>query len=120
MPWYGSSDAYLRQTRHKLAALRADLSKAEKAAATRVRMAWFELDRAIREETLYHSRIVDRSKAALDVSTRGYESGNVSFADVISSYTLWLQTNLTMEKKRTDIGIAYAELEKAVGTTLRD
>ncbi len=120
MPWYGSSDAYLRQTRHKLAALRADLSKAEKAAATKVRMAWFELDRAIREETLYHSRIVDRSKAALDVSTRGYESSNVSFADVISSYTLWLQTNLTMEKKRTDIGIAYAELEKAVGTTLRD
>jgi len=120
MPWYGTSDAYIRQTRQELLALKADLKKLEKAAATRVRMVWFELDRAIREENLYRSRIVDRSKAVLDVSTRGYESGKVSFADVISSYTLWLQTNLTMEKKRTDIGITYAELEKAVGTTLRD
>lgn len=120
MPWYGTADAYLRQTRQELEAVRRDLKKTEKIATTLLREAWFELDRAIREEALYRDQIVRRSKAVLDVSTRGYESGNVTFADVISSYTLWLQTNLTMENKRTGIGIARAELERAVGTAMQD
>ena len=119
MPWYGTGDAYLRQTRQKLLALREDLKKAEKATVTKVRKAWFELDRAMREESLYRKRIVKHSQAALDVSSRGYESGNVSFADVISSYTIWLQANLAVEKRRSNLGIAWAELERTVGVSLR-
>ena len=119
MPWYGSSDAYLRQTKRKLLALREDLKKAQTNTITMVRKAWFEHDRAKREESLYSSRIVNRSQAVLEVSSRGYESGNVSFADVISSYTLWLKTNLTIQKKRSDLGIAWAELERTVGATIK-
>lgn len=120
MPWYGTADAYLRQTRQELEAVRSELKKTERVTTTLVREAWFELDRTIREETLYRDKIVRRSKAVLDVSSRGYESGNVTFADVISSYTLWLQAHLTKEKKRTGIGIAWADLERAVGTTIQE
>ncbi|MFH1351369.1 MAG: TolC family protein [Pseudomonadota bacterium] len=119
MPWYGSSDAYLRQTRQKLLALREDLKKAETATVTMVRKAWFELDREKREESLYRDKVVRNSQAALDVSSRGYESGNISFVDVISSYTIWLQANLAIEKRRSELGIAWAELERTVGATLR-
>jgi outer membrane protein TolC len=119
MPWYGTSDAYLRQTKQRLLAQRGDLKNAETATVTKVRKAWFELDRAMREESLYRQRIVKRSQAVLDVSSRGYESGNVSFADVISSYTIWLRANLAVEKKRSNLGIAWAELERTVGASLR-
>ncbi len=118
MPWYGADDAYLRATRQKLLALRAKLKSAENMTLTRVRQSWFELDRAEREESLFSRRIIPRSQAALDVSMRGYESGNVTFADLISAYTIWLDAKLTREKKRSQIGVARAELEKAVGVAL--
>ena len=83
-----------------------------------VRERWFDLDRALREKTLYQGTVVGLAKSALDVSTGGYESGNVSFADVINSYDLWLSTNLTIEKKIGEFHIAWARLEQAVGVQL--
>ncbi|MCP4110972.1 MAG: TolC family protein [Desulfobacteraceae bacterium] len=118
MPWYGTNDAYLRQTRQKLLSLRQELEKAETVTATMVRNAWFELDRAKREAALNRNTIVDLSKSALDVSTRGYESGTVSFADVIGSYTTWLKVRLALERKKSDIGVAKAQLEKVIGMSL--
>jgi hypothetical protein len=119
MPWYGTEDAYLRETRQKLYALREELKQAETKTNTMVRNTWFDIDRAGREAALYRDEIVKLSRSALDASTRGYESGNVTFADVIDSYTTWLQANLTLEKKRSDFEIAWAELEQVVGTSLR-
>jgi len=119
MPWYGTQDAYLRQTRQKLNALREELKKAQVTTHTMVRNAWFELDLARREISLYRDKVVRLSQSALDVSTRGYESGTVSFADVIGSYTIWLKASLTLDRKRSDYGFAWAELEQVVGTSLR-
>lgn len=118
MPWYGIEDAYIRETRQKLYALNEELAKAEAATDNMIREAWFKLDLARREMTLYKD-VVELSKSALDVSTRGYVAGNVAFADVIGSYTIWLKANLTLERKRSDFGIAWANLEQAAGATLR-
>ncbi|GBC61050.1 TolC family protein [Desulfonema ishimotonii] len=116
-PWFGTSDAWLRQLRQSLEALMYDLKRAEAATEERVRNAWFALDRAVREAVLYQNSILDLPKSALDVSTRGYESGSVSFADVIGSYTDWLNARLALARKNSDIGIARAELAKAVGVS---
>ena len=117
-PWYGKNDAWLRQTRQNLAALRANLRKAEAATDQMVREAWFALDKALRETALYENTVVGLSRSALDVSTRGYESGTVPFADVISSYSTWLDVRTSLARKQSDIGVARAELEQVVGTTL--
>ncbi len=118
MPWYGTNDAFLRETRQKLKALKAELIQMEAATETLVRNSWFDLDRAKREEGLYGRTVVKLSQAALDVSTRGYETGKVTFADVIASYNTWLRANLTLERKKSDLGIARAELERVLGTSL--
>jgi outer membrane protein TolC len=118
MPWYGTNDAFLRETRQKLKALKAELIKIESATETLVRNSWFELDRAKREAALYRQTVVKLSQAALEVSTRGYETGKVTFADVIASYNTWLRANLTLARKKSDLGIARAELERVVGTSL--
>lgn len=114
-PWFGSTNAWLGQTRQNLAALREELQKAESATDNMVRNAWSELDKAVREYHLYHDTIKDLSRSALDVSTKGYESGSVSFADVIASYTDWLNTGLALVRKNSDIGVARAELERVTG-----
>lgn len=116
--WYGRNDAWLRQTRENLKGLRADLRKAEAATNRMVRMSWFKLDKALRETALYQNKVVDLSRSALDVSTRGYESGTVNFADVIGSHTTWLEVRTALARKQSDIGVARAELEQTVGATL--
>lgn len=116
--WFGSRDAYLRETKRKLEALRAELSDAEARTRLMVRKGWFDLDRAHRERSLYKERLIDLSLTSLDVSTRGYESGKVSFADVIASYTGWLDVNLASQRRNSDLGIARIELERRIGTQL--
>jgi outer membrane protein TolC len=118
--WFGTQDTYLRETRRKLDALRADLADAEARTRLMVRKGWFDLDKARRELDLYKNRLLDLSETSLDVSTKGYESGRVSFADVISSYTGWLDVNLISQRRNSDVGIARAELERRVGVALPD
>lgn len=118
-PWYGSDDAYLRQTRHKLAALRDDLKNAETVTRTLVRKAWFDLDRARREAALY-TTVVELSRSAVDVSTQGYETGRIAFADVIGSYTEWLNAGLALESRKRDLGTFHAELARVVGLDLSE
>lgn len=118
-PWFGANDAYLNRTRHSTEALRNELRKMEAETLYKVRQAWFTLDKAGREEELFSQSIVNLSQAALDVVTSGYESGKVPFADVIASYTSWLTALLSRERSRSDLAIAYSELEEAVGGTLR-
>lgn len=119
MPWYGTNDAFLRETRQKLKALKAELIQIEAATDNLVRNSWFDLDRAKREEILYRQTVVKLSQAALEVSTRGYETGKVTFADVIASYNTWLRANLTLARKESDLGIARAELGRVLGTSLQ-
>jgi outer membrane protein TolC len=114
-PWFGAADAYLRELRQQRQALQEEQKTVEAATITMVRKSWFALDRARREKQLYQHQLSPLSQAALDVSTSGYESGSVSFADVIASYTLWLDTNLMLANRRSAYGISLAELEQAVG-----
>ncbi len=116
--WFGAEDTYLRETRRKLDALRADLDDAEARTRLMVRKSWFDLDRAIRERALYNDRLLELSQTSLDVSTRAYESGNISFADVITSYTDWLDVSLASRRRNSDIGVTRAELVRWVGVPL--
>jgi hypothetical protein len=113
--WYGTNDAYVREIRQQVAAQKESLAETKAETVNQVRDRWFELDRARREKKLYQDTVVNLSKSALDVSTSGYESGNVSFADVINSYELWLSSSLSLEKKRSEFFIAWARLEQAIG-----
>ncbi|HKK90062.1 MAG TPA: TolC family protein [Desulfobacteraceae bacterium] len=117
-PWFGTNTPWLNQTKQRLSAVKEKLKQTETQTDSLVRNAWFQLDRASRETTLFQETIVDLSGSALDVSTRGYESGRVSFADVIGSYTTWLDARLSLARKKSDMGIARAELSRVVGKTL--
>lgn len=115
MPWYGVNDAYLRETKQKLAALRMDLKRLEVETMFKVREAWYRLDRARREELLYAERLVNLSQAALEASTRAYETGKIAFVDVIMSHIDWFNDHLALEMRRKGLGIARAELEEVLG-----
>ena len=114
-PWFGFRDSYLREMRQKRLAMQDELERMQDATLAAVRRKWFSLDQAAREKRLYQDTIVQLSEAALDVSTSGYESDRVAFADVIASYTLWLDSNLALAEKRSTYGASLAELEQTIG-----
>jgi outer membrane protein TolC len=115
MPWFGTKDAYLQETRRKLEALQKELADGEARTEFKVRDTWRALDQAVREERLYRQSVVAMTETSLDVSTREYESGDLNFANVISSYTLWLKSQLSLAKKTADIGRFRAELLRWIG-----
>ncbi len=114
-PWFGKDDAYISEARMTLSALRSELKQAESDTRTSVRKAWSDLDRASRETSLYKNHIVSETRSVLDVSTRGYESGKASFAEVVDSHTDWLHAGLALQRKKSDMGIAWAELSRIIG-----
>jgi outer membrane protein TolC len=100
--------------------LREELKKTEDETIFKVREAWFRLDRAKRQEALYAQRVVNLSQAALEVSTRAYETGSIAFADVMESYDRWLNARLSTERERSNLGIGRSELEEAIGSSWKE
>ena len=116
--WFGLGDAYLRETRDNLDALGKDLKNAENRLRFRVREGWFKLDLAIRQERLYTKRIKELSRLSAEVTGLRYEAGVAEMRDVIEFYMTWFEARLTSEREKSKIGIARAELEEIVGTSL--
>jgi len=116
-PWYGIDDPWLNQTKQKLLSLKQTLVKQENATDRMVRDAWFWVDKNTRELDLYQKKILPLSKSALEVTTREYEAGSIPFSQVIGSYTYWLKVKLMIVKKKTDLGISTANLEKIIGNS---
>ncbi len=117
MPWFGTNDAYLRQTRQRIESLKKDLEAMRSATFLEVRMAWFRLDKAKRQQALYRDRVVILAQANLDASSQGYSAGRVSFAELVEAATSWLTVNLGLARAGADVLVFSAELDAAVGCT---
>jgi outer membrane protein, heavy metal efflux system len=116
-PWFGTADAYLRETRENLQALKMELKKTENQTRLKIREGWFRLDQAIREERVYAKKISELSRLSAELTGQRYEAGVAEMRDVIEFYMTWFEARLTGERKKAEVGIARAELEEIAGTS---
>jgi len=114
-PFFAADEAYVREIRQRIAALKSERVAVRAETLVGVRTAWFAADRARREEALYAAKVVGLFQSALESSLQGYAAGSVGFSDLLESYTGWLEANLAHQRARVDIGITRAGLEAAVG-----
>ena len=114
-PFFAADEAYVREIRQRIAALKSEREAVRAQTLVDVRNAWFAADRARREEALYAAKVLGLSQSALESSLQGYASGSVAFADLLESYKGWLENNLARRRARVDIGITRSGLEAAVG-----
>lgn len=117
MPWTGMSEAYLRETRQRLSALKEELAAVEAQTAADVREAWFSADRAKRESHLYNNRLESISQLNFAVSSKAYESGAIPFSENMDAVLLMFETSLVAERKKTDLFIALADLYQTIGVS---
>ncbi|MCF8045241.1 MAG: TolC family protein, partial [Desulfarculaceae bacterium] len=114
-PFSGVESGWLRQTEKNIHALQEKLAQETSDTSKLLKNAWFEFDKAVREKNLYENRVIDLSKSALTVSKKGYEAGRITFADVIGSYTTWLDVNLAYAEKVSAIGRTRAKIKRIAG-----
>ncbi len=117
MPWTNLSEAYLRETRQQLSALKEELKAKEAETAADVREAWFSADRAGREAWVYSQEIESLSRLNYAASSKAYETGSVAFSDTMDAVLLMFETNLAAQRKRADFFIALADLYKTIGVS---
>jgi outer membrane protein TolC len=115
MPWTGLSEAYLRETRQRLLALKEELTAGEAETAADVREAWFSLDQARREAVVYKNEINALAQLNFSVSSKAYETGAIVFSETMDAVLLMFETSLAVERKKADVFIALAGLEQTVG-----
>lgn len=114
-PWLGSGLPWLEQARKRLLSLRYILQNGEARTRKMVRGAWTELDKASRKTRVYGGAVIELSSNALEVATREYESGHLTFSEVTGSYSEWLDARLSHARAVSDMGISGAELRRIVG-----
>ncbi len=114
-PWFGTSESWLAQTRKKLAALQHKQRNLKAQTRAAVQSAWSNLDDSVRTYRLYKGSIVELSASALDVSTREYESGSMSFAETAGAYNNWLNARLSLATAKRDACVFRSELQRIVG-----
>jgi outer membrane protein TolC len=120
MPWTGLSEAYLRETRQRLLALKEELKAKEAETAADVREAWFSLDQARREAEVYKNEIGSLSRLNFSVSSKAYETGSVPFSETMDAVLLMFETTLATERKKADGFLALADLEQTLGISKRN
>ncbi len=114
--WYAKNDAYIREVMEKYdAMLNMREAKVDKLISD-IRDTYFKIDKAQREERLYESNLLFKAKEALDVARVGYETGRVSFLDVLDADTMWLNFNIKHYKAKKDISVNIANIEKLLGS----
>lgn len=112
---FSADNAYVIQTRNRLAAERELLKAEEFTLDGMVREAWTGFDAARRGEALYRERVGALAEFAFDAGVRTYQAGTASFSFVLDSYRVWLGASLERERNYAQMGKAAAELEKLTG-----
>jgi len=117
-PFFGSKEAYLRESREGAKAARDLLRAAEDRTAARVTEALNELETAWRLHDLYRDVQLAQARQAYEDAFSAYGVDRAEFMSVIDALRQWLRFRLDAHGAERDIQRAYARLEHAVGASL--
>ncbi|QDT16595.1 TolC family protein [Alienimonas californiensis] len=83
-----------------------------------IRRLGFRLETLAEQLVLLEDRILPRAEQTLDVSLADYRGERIGFTEVSNSYGDLLRLEVQQARLRADVGVALAELERAVGCDL--
>jgi len=118
--WFGHMDAYIREARLKLTAVKEQLEEAINTLGADVKETLFKYANAQRLRKLYRDELLDQAKESLDLAVVGYQTGALTFPDVAEAEVVWLRFNLEYQRSIADQNQHFAALERIVGRGLAD
>jgi outer membrane protein, heavy metal efflux system len=117
--WQSKYHAGVREAQKMRAASRAAREAAVRQSSLDVQDASFKLTTARRTLDLYKRELIPQAEARLTADEAGYQTGTVSFLDVLESERFLLNARLMTAMAEGNVGMQYARLERAVGRELK-
>jgi outer membrane protein, heavy metal efflux system len=118
--WREKYDAAITVEDRRLAAARSELRAAEDLAASEVVQALAMARAAHRRRELYLAAHLPQAEQAMRVSLAGFETGTLAFSDWMESFRDVERIHLEHVEASAEVGVAVADLERAVGADLTD
>ncbi len=117
--WQSKYRAGVREAQKMRASSRAARDAAVRQSSLDVQEASFKLTIARRTLDLYQRELIPQAEARLAADEAGYQTGTVSFLDVLESERFLLNARLMTAMAEGNVGMQYARLERAVGRELK-
>jgi hypothetical protein len=117
--WFGSNDAFIRETRKKYRALEEEIEELKNSTVYEIDQALYRYENAGRLRTLFESRLVPKTKLTVEINETMYITGKVDFMDLIDSQQLYLNFSLSLKKSIKDMNVEAARLERLVGSAIK-
>jgi hypothetical protein len=117
--WFGSNDAYIRETKIKYQALQDQIKGLKNKTVDATNQAVFRYENADRLRTLFASKLVPKSRLTVDITETMYITGKVDFMDLINSQQMFLSHSLSLKRAIKDMNVEAARIERLVGSTIK-
>jgi len=114
----GRYDAAISEAEARLAAARADRRRLEDAVRRDVTMAFLRARTALDRHALHVSTHIPQAEQVLRVTEGGYQAGRVDFGTLTETARAVEDVHLDHAEAAAEFEKAWAELERAVGTSL--
>lgn len=114
----GRYDAAISEAEARLAAARADRRRLEDSIRRDVMQAFFRARAALERHELHVTTHIPQTEQALRVTESGYQTGRVDFGTLTETARALEDVHLEHFEAAADFERAWAELERAVGTSL--
>lgn len=112
-------DAALAEAEAHLAATRTDRRRVEDALRRDVKQAYLRARSALEQYRLFTTTHIPQAEQALQATQIGYETGKTDFLSLIDSVRAIESVHVEHIQAAADFEKAYADLERAVGTTIQ-
>jgi cobalt-zinc-cadmium efflux system outer membrane protein len=118
-PWSrGRVDARVNEARAEIEARRARLAVAESAVKLAVQQAYVRVQSAAERARILETSLLPQASQVLDVSRAAYQTDRVDFLSLIDNQRQLLDLRIQYFRARTEVEMAWADLERAVGVDL--
>lgn len=116
--WWDKYRAEEREAEARYRSFLRERADRENRLVTDVKWAYYKYRDAERKIDLYQSALLPEAKQAFEVSIQGYQTGQVTFVNVVDAIRVLLEFELSYERAFADRAQRLAELEMLVGRAI--
>lgn len=113
--WRGRLAAGQHEASERLRGVEAELADHENRLSAELATLFFQYEDAQRKVALYHDSLIPKARQAIEVGLKGFEGGQVRFADLLDAERTLLEFLLTEAREEANRAIRAAEIEALIG-----
>jgi len=117
--WRKSLDAAKLEAVNRRQSVSESLKNTRLELAAKLDLLIYYYQNALRKNELYENTLIPKAQQSIDLAVRGFETGSVSFADLLNAERTLLEFQLDAKRYAADAAQRLAEVDALAGTRLR-